>query len=79
MVNNGLVPAIQCGFPVSASTEFDGNHAANHAAYNYGFRERGSSTWCAAFNDTNQWLQVNFLGLKMMKAIETKGRIEHDD
>ena len=73
MAENGLVPAIQCGFPVTASSVFSGEHTADRAAYNYNYGGRGSSTWSASLSDTNQWLQVNFLALKTVKAIETKG------
>ena len=51
MVENGLVPAIQCGFPVTASSVLPGEHTADRAAYNFNCGGRGASTWCAALND----------------------------
>ena len=73
----GLVPSIQCGFPLTASIKYEGTHEAYRAAFNY-IPQNDSSTWVASVNDNEPWLQVNFLGVKHVKAIETKGRPEGD-
>ncbi|KAH3761566.1 nectin precursor [Pelomyxa schiedti] len=66
-------PAIECGAHVTASTEWDPGHAAHRCRLGYTPRE-GAHAWCAAFNDPEQWLQVNFPFPKSLVAVATQGR-----
>ncbi len=78
LANQGL-PAIAAGFAnVVVSSEWDANHGASHIRLDYTTRD-GSSSWCAAANDANQWVIVNF-GFKPVRVskIVTQGRGNYD-
>ena len=59
---------------VTASSEWDSNHAAIQARLN--FKEGGSKrgAWSALFNDANQWIQVAFGSYTKLTGIATQGR-----
>ena len=56
-----VAAAVALGATVSSSTCWDGQHCNDRARLNYK-SDVGSNSWCARFNDTNQWIQVYFGG-----------------
>lgn len=57
---------------ISASSEYDPNHAASHGRLNY----RGQyAAWSARTNDANQWLQIDLISYYItVTRIATQGR-----
>eukprot|EP01112_Ceratiomyxa_fruticulosa_P016710 TRINITY_DN5091_c0_g1_i4.p1 TRINITY_DN5091_c0_g1~~TRINITY_DN5091_c0_g1_i4.p1 ORF type:complete len:100 (+),score=14.39 TRINITY_DN5091_c0_g1_i4:483-782(+) len=65
--------AIERGAIVTVSSEWDPHHGLTRARLHYKSRE-GAQSWCAAFNDNNQWIQISFHVPKTFVAIATQGR-----
>ena len=59
---------------ITASSEWDSNHAAIQARLN--FKEGGGKrgAWSARSNDTNQWIQVALWSYTKLTGISTQGR-----
>ena len=59
---------------ITASSEWDSNHAAILARLN--FKEGGGKrgAWSARSNDTNQWIQVALWSYTKLTGIATQGR-----
>ena len=59
---------------ITASSEWDSNHAATQARLNFkaGGGKRGA--WSARSNDTNQWIQVALGSYTKLTGIATQGR-----
>ncbi|CDW91374.1 galactose-binding domain-containing protein [Stylonychia lemnae] len=68
------VAAVASGFPLSASSEDDPSHSVHRAMINYNKVREGASTWCAAENDTNQWVQVCLIQPKLVTGVALQGR-----
>ena len=65
------------GWQITASSEYDACHAADHSRLNY----RGeSAAWSALVNDANQWLQIDLNSYFMtVTRIATQGRDDQYD
>ena len=59
---------------ISASSQYDGNHAAVQARLHYkaGIFKHGA--WSALVNNQNQWLQVDLGAAISVQGIATQGR-----
>ena len=70
-VENGTIPDGQ----LSASSEWDFNHAASQGRLNFKATSVKAGSWSAKTNDVNQWLQVD-LGTQYTKVtrVATQGR-----
>ena len=63
---------------ITASSEYNSNHAATHARLHFqaGGGKRGA--WSARSNDGNQWIQVALGSFTKLTGIATQGRNEVD-
>ena len=57
---------------ISASSEWDSNHAAQQARLH--FVKTVDGAWSAKLNDIHQWLQVDLLNTTRVSGIATQGR-----
>ena len=67
---------------ITASSEWDGNHAAHQGRLNFQEVFSGSSrkagAWSALVNDKSQWLQVELLKEEsLVTSVATQGRNRH--
>ena len=62
------------GSQISASSEFNANHAANQGRLNFQETALKSGSWSAATNDVNQWLQIDLGSQAEVTRIATQGR-----
>ena len=59
---------------ITASSQWDKNHASHLARLNHRRVGHRMGAWSARRNDRNQWLQVNFGRLMRITKIATQGR-----
>lgn len=59
---------------LSASSEWDSDHAASNARLNFQRVGRKRGGWSAKSNDVNQWLRVDLGSPMKVTGIETQGR-----
>ena len=72
------ISAVAIGASVTASTCWDEHHCIDRARLNY-YSDIGSNSWCARFNDQNQWLEVYFGGQRqLVTEVATQGRGKYD-
>ena len=62
---------------ITASSQWDGNHAAIQGRLN--FQKVGSKRggWSARYNNANQWIQVALRSYTKLTSIATQGRNAH--
>ena len=73
------MPAIALGFPLSCSSSYRHDHEVNRLSMEYRKTQHsGSSCWCAGSKEEGEWVQVNFIKKRKVKAIETQGRTDGD-
>ena len=63
---------------ITASSQWDSNHAAVQARLNFKAGGGKQGGWSALSNDQNQWLQVDLGHETTIAAIATQGRNAHD-
>jgi len=63
---------------ISASSEWDPNHAAIQGRLNFQAGDGKSGAWSAKQNDQNQWLQADLGSNKNITHLATQGRNGHD-
>ena len=63
---------------ISASTEYNSNHAAIQGRLNFQHYPGKAASWCAGSKDVNQWMQVD-LGNRYTKVtrVATQGRSDY--
>ena len=77
-VSSLQIATIAAGYPVSASSSWAPDHSIDRARLNF-TSNYGSYSWCARFNDVNQWFQVNFGGHKeLVTEVKIQGRGSYD-
>ena len=59
---------------ITASSEWDSNHAAITARLNFKAGRDKTGAWSARSNDANQWIQVTLGNYTKLTAIATQGR-----
>ena len=59
---------------ITASSEWDSNHAAIQARLNFKAGGGKQGAWSARSNDANQWIQVAFSSYTKLTGIATQGR-----
>ena len=59
---------------ITASTEYDSNHAAIHARLNFKAGGGKQGAWSARLNDVNQWIQIALGSYTTLTGISTQGR-----
>ncbi|CAH3152188.1 unnamed protein product, partial [Pocillopora meandrina] len=59
---------------ISASSEWDGNHAAIQGRLNFLAHQRKKGGWSAKNNNLNQWIQVDLLTKTTVTHMATQGR-----
>ena len=59
---------------ISASSEWDSNHAAQQARLHFVQTVHRTGSWSARSNDLNQWLQVDLLNTTRVSGVATQGR-----
>ena len=59
---------------ITASSEWDSNHAAIQARLNFKAGGGKQGAWSARSNDANQWIQVAFGSYTKLTGIATQGR-----
>ena len=59
---------------ISASSEFNGNHAAKQGRLNFLAVPGKAGSWSARTNDANQWIQVKLPGYTKITQFATQGR-----
>ena len=67
---------------ITASSEYDGDHAAHQGRLNFQEVDNGSlrkaGSWAALVNDQHQWLQVKLLKEEsVVTSVATQGRNRH--
>ena len=62
---------------ITASSEWDSNHAAIQARLNFQAGGGKQGAWSARSNDANQWIQVALKSYIKLTAIATQGRNGH--
>ena len=60
---------------ITASSEWDSNHAAIQARLNFKAGGGKQGAWSARSNDANQWIQVALGSYTKLTSIATQGRI----
>ncbi len=69
-----VAAAVALGATVSSSNCWDQAHCNDRARLNFSSNQ-GASSWCARFNDKNQWIQVYFGGQRqLITEVATQGR-----
>ena len=58
---------------ISASSQWDSNHAPSQGRLNYHETISKSGAWTAAYNNVHQWLQI-YLGNAKITRVATQGR-----
>ena len=56
---------------ISASSEYDFNHAAHQGRLNFKAEDRRKGGWTAAKDDDNQWIQVDLGSEKRVTGVAT--------
>ena len=73
-MQNGLISDTQ----ISASSQWDTKHAANQARLHLQKNSGKTGCWSSATRDTNQWLQIDVLGMgnkyTRITGVATQGR-----
>ena len=69
-----IIPAVQLGFPVRASSIYN----MNFFNYMLDYKGQGGQSWTAAFKDKNQWIQVTSILPKSWSCVATQGRGDAD-
>nr|XP_058960028.1 uncharacterized protein LOC131786985 isoform X2 [Pocillopora verrucosa] len=59
---------------ITASSEFDGNHAAKQGRLNFQAVPGKAGSWSARTNDVNQWIQIKLPGYTKITRFATQGR-----
>ena len=59
---------------LSASSQWDRNHAPSQGKLNYQESRTKSGAWAAAQNNDKQWLQVDLGSQKTVRTLATQGR-----
>ena len=59
---------------ITASSEWDANHAAIQGRLNFKAGGGKQGGWSARKNDANQWLQIDFKTITNIRGIATQGR-----
>ena len=59
---------------ISASSEFNANHAAFLARLHLQDKEGKIGAWAAGTVDVNQWLQIDLIGQYRVTRVATQGR-----
>ena len=59
---------------ITASTQYDGNHAAIQGRLNFRAGGGKAGGWSARTNDVKQWIQVDLLSDTKVTQIVTQGR-----
>ena len=59
---------------ITASSEFNGNHAATQGRLNFLAVPGKAGSWSARTNDVNQWIQVKLPGYTRITRFATQGR-----
>ena len=74
-MRNGAISSAR----ISASSEWDSNHAAIQGRLNFKATPRKSGSWSARRNDFSQWLEI-FLGHQLtdVTGVATQGRRDID-
>ena len=73
-LQNGRIP----NSAITASSQWDRNHASWLARLKRPKRGRYAGSWSAKINNRQQWLQVNFRGPKKVVAVATQGRQDYN-
>ena len=63
---------------LTASTNYNGNHAARLGRLNRVQPSGYSGAWCALTLDTNQWIQIDLGRLTTFTKVATQGRQDGD-
>jgi len=72
-METGLITDAQ----ITASSEWDSNHAAIQARLNFKAAGSKRGAWSARSNDANQWIQVALGSNTKLTGIATQGRNAH--
>ena len=59
---------------ITASSEFNGNHAATQGRLNFLAVPGKAGSWSSRTNDVNQWIQIKFPGYTKITQFATQGR-----
>ena len=69
-MESGLIKDSQ----ISASSQFDANHAAIQGRLNFLAGGGKAGGWSSRTNDANQWIQIDLAGFTKVTRIVTQGR-----
>ena len=59
---------------ITASSQWDGNHAAIQGRLNFQANGKKQGGWSSRRNDVNQWIQVDLSSYTKLTSIATQGR-----
>ena len=59
---------------ITASSQWDGNHAAIQGRLNFQANGKKQGGWSSRTNDVNQWIQVDLSSYTKLTSIATQGR-----
>ena len=59
---------------ISASSQWDGNHAAEQGRLNFKAGSGKQGGWSTRHNNQNQWFQVDLRSIKKLTSLATQGR-----
>ncbi len=59
---------------ISASSEWNANHAAIQGRLHFQAAAGRAGSWSAGTNDANQWLQIDLIGHYIVTRVATQGR-----
>jgi F5/8 type C domain len=71
--NYSLIPAIEIGMVVRASSIYDASHDLSRIRLNFSGSREGAMSWQAGFNNLNQWVLVSTLVPKKWYKVSTQG------
>ena len=62
---------------ITASSQYDGNHAAIQGRLNFLAGRGKQGGWSSRYNNANQWIQVALRSYTKLTSIATQGRNAH--
>ena len=69
-MESGLIKDAQ----ISASTQYDANHAAIQGRLNFLAGGGKAGGWSSRTNDVNQWIRIDLAGYTKLTGVVTQGR-----
>ena len=70
---NNIFPAVELGFPVTASSVYSPSYGPDRLRLNYNMNREGGKSWIPAIQDINQWALVSSMVPKQWRQLCIQG------